>query len=264
MAIYTIMSEINVWWPRTPKPGNFGDILTPLFLKEFFDYKSIYVAPPFNVPTLMGVGSIIGRANENCTVWGSGLMTRHAKLNPDARYLSVRGPLTYERLKELNIKAPAIFGDPALLLPKLLPLPKIHKQPYEYGIFAHYVDTEQVKPWYNTYANVRIINPLNANPYLVAKEVMKCKRIISSSLHGIIVSHAYGIPAVWVKHSDKLNGDGVKFEDHYESVGLKAKCFDFQEKIEVEDFSKFEYQVGQQIDTDKILNALARYLETLK
>jgi len=254
------MKEINVWWPRGPKPGNFGDILTPLFLEKFFDYKSRYSAPPFTKDTLLGVGSIIGKANEYCTVWGSGLMKSNAILHPDARYLAVRGPRTYHRLKELNIPAPDVFGDPALLLPKLFSGPKLRKTPYDYGIFAHYVDTDQITQWYPNDPNVLIINPLNSNPFIVAKQVLKCKRIISSSLHGIIVSHAYGIPAVWVKHSDKLNGDGVKFHDHYEAVGLEAKCLDFQEKIEISEFDKFEYMVGKQIDTDKILRSLEQYL----
>jgi hypothetical protein len=43
---------------------------------------------------------------------------------------------------------------------------------------------------------------------------------VSSSLHGIILAHAYGIPVAWTEFSTGLKGDGVKFLDHYASVGI--------------------------------------------
>lgn len=46
-------------------------------------------------------------------------MSSGGKLNPDAKYLSIRGPHTYEKLKENNIDCEPIFGDPALLMPKI-------------------------------------------------------------------------------------------------------------------------------------------------
>ena len=254
------MKSINVWWSKNPLPGNFGDILTPILLKQLFDCGSNYSSPPFEEETLFGIGSTIRLANENCVVWGSGIMSSDEDIDENIRVLSVRGPRTYERLKELNIPVEPIFGDPALLLPEIYPSPATKRKAFKYGFFSHYVDVQLVREWYGKDSNIRLINPLNSNPLVLAAHVQKCEHIISSSLHGIIVAHAYGVPAVWVKHSDNLSGDDVKFHDYYESVGLKAEYVDFQEKIDKNDFSKFNYTSEIEIDTSKISKALQEYL----
>jgi hypothetical protein len=49
---------------------------------------------------------------------------------------------------------------------------------------------------------------------------------VSSSLHGIIIAHSYGIPAAWIAISE-IHGSGVsadfKFLDYYSSVGLSER-----------------------------------------
>ena len=53
-------------------------------------------------------------------------------------------------------------------------------------------------------------------------EILKCRKIVSSSLHGIIVAHAYGIPAVWQKFSGNIFGDDIKYQDYFESVKISS------------------------------------------
>ena len=158
-------------------------------------------------------------------------------------------------------QAEPIFGDPALLLPEVYSPPTTVRKPFKYGLLSHYVDAELVRGWYGKDSNLILINPLNSSPLKVVMQILKCERIISSSLHGIIVAHAYGIPAVWARHSDNLSGDDIKFQDYYESVGLEVEYVDFQEKIDKSEFEKFNYTSEIKIDKTKICEAFQGYLD---
>jgi hypothetical protein len=115
-------------------------------------------------------------------------------------------------------EVPEIYGDPALLLPKYY-YPKIEKK-YKIGIVPHYRDFNKIKDFYLNLDDVLIIDLMTKDVEATTNEFLKCKRIVSSSLHGIIVAHAYGIPAVWQKFSNDVFGDDVKYQDYFESVEI--------------------------------------------
>lgn len=250
----TRSKTINAWWSRSPVPGNFGDILTPWLIKKICGYRTIFKQPPFPAQTLLGIGSTIKFANENTVVWGSGAMSADNIINRQAEYLCVRGPKTQELLEKRNIQPPTIIGDPALLMPTYY-YPKKVKQ-YKIGIFAHYVDTKQVTAWYRNDRRVKVINPLAANPATVVDQLLECERIISSSLHGIIIAHAYNIPVAWAKHSDKLCGDDTKFHDHFGCLDIKAEANRFFQRKSFEDMELMEFTENSGFDAMPIAKVL--------
>jgi hypothetical protein len=56
----------------------------------------------------------------------------------------------------------------------------------------------------------------------VAEEVRGCRRIASSSLHGLVLADGYRIPAIWVRFSDRPGGDGFKFRDYLASTNTRS------------------------------------------
>jgi len=202
------MKDINLWWPHSPKPGNFGDILSPFILKKLG--YSIVKASKNASGKFMCIGSTAKFIKPNDTVWGTGIMRDSDPIEKNAKYLAVRGPLTGNKV------GCDVYGDPGLLCSYFWPMEKTGAKPL--GFIPHYVDYNE----YDTGKNHQI-NLLNANPVEVMKEVVKYDSIISSSLHGIIVAHSYGIPAGWWQPSDKLVGDGSKFKDYAMSVDIELK-----------------------------------------
>ena len=130
----------------------------------------------------------------------------------------MRGPLTRQNLLSQGHDVPKIYGDPALLLSRYYN-PIVDKK-YSYGIVSHYVDYDNVCKLFSGIDDILIIDLMTTNIEKTTRLFLKCDRILSSSLHGIIVSHAYQIPAVWIEFSDKLFGDGIKFQDYFESLKI--------------------------------------------
>lgn len=205
---------------------NYGDVLSKYIVEkvsrkqvDFYNLpkkkKSIWGTSKY----LMAIGSILNYATRNASVWGSGIISKQDTFG-EAKFYAVRGPKTRERILELGFDCPEVYGDPALLLPQFYNL-QVDKT-YDLGIIPHYVDYELVSNWYEDDPRIKVINLLNNSIEAVTKEILSCKMTLSSSLHGLIVSHAYKIPSLWVRFSDKLSGDNIKFEDYFLSVGLEA------------------------------------------
>ena len=178
---------------------------------------------------LVTIGSIIGYIDSpTADVWGTGTMFSDMNINK-ANFYAVRGKYTQARLKALGYKAPDALGDPALLLPLILESGREKK--YKLGIIPHYTHYTEVKSKYAG-ENILIINLLD-DIEKVVEDITSCEQTISTSLHGIIVSHAYGIPCLWYNMSEtRLGGDDVKFRDYFSSVEIEEyKPFKLNELV---------------------------------
>ena len=75
----------------------------------------------------------------------------------------------------------------------------------------------------------------------VIKTTLSCACIVSSSLHGLIFAHSYGIPAAQVEFADKPGGDGIKFLDYYAAGGIQTpeRPLIIEQKISIIEFEQY-------------------------
>lgn len=242
--------KINVYWYKVKKGyGNFGDELNCYLIQKLsgkkirriivpssglkyvsqcfrlLKYKMISITDIFKLINqyfindfIVAIGSVISIPNsKNAKIWGSGIIKSNDIIN-ESKFYAVRGKYTQKRLLELGFIPPKALGDPAILLP-LVYKPNNYKK-FKLGIIPHYIHLKTIK---DTIINNEIlIIDLTDKIEDVIDSINSCEYTISTSLHGIIVSHVYNIPSLWFDFGgDALFGDDIKFNDYFSSVNIK-------------------------------------------
>ena len=194
---------------------NYKEEVLHLFRAIFHFHKynlRLLLLPEKSKPVVLAVGSILSRSRMNHLVWGGGYMDASEK-GKGGKFLAVRGPFSANKLVEQGYPRCTVYGDPALLLP--LVYTPIIKKKYKVGIIPHLRDLSQVL---HDFPNSKVIH-LGRKIEKIIDEINSCEYILSTSLHGIIVAHAYGVPALWVKRG-YIFTDGLKFNDYFASVEI--------------------------------------------
>jgi pyruvyltransferase len=198
------------WWF---KADNFGDLLSPWLIAKMTGREVVFADP--KRPHYLAIGSVLNRANPRSQVWGTGAFGTEdgAVFATHATYHAVRGPLSHARLATLGIPCPEVYGDPALLAPAYFSpsVPKTH----EYGIVARWSE----RRWHDAEIgpDVRIIDLGTADVEGVIRAMLSCRRIVTGSLHGLVIADAYGIPSAWVRSGTAYGGQ-YKFYDYFATV----------------------------------------------
>ena len=205
------------------EPRNFGDWIGPYL------FKAMTGKTPLHYPgrhkklsrarALVTAGSILRHIQSDnvYSVWGSGIISQQDVFARPYKVLAVRGPMSRKRLIELDYPSTEVFGDPAVLMPYVLPPCGINKK-YDVGIIPHYSSLAKVQNNLGRMEEVLIIDVTQRIDEVV-RQIQQCKTTLSSSLHGIILSHAYHVPSTWIEADVSLQGDNVKFTDYYLSCG---------------------------------------------
>lgn len=199
---------------------NVGDQLSMPIVKWMLAKKDVVIDKPISrTRHLLALGSIIGSGRFDATVWGSGVNTAQAiyntgkfKKNATLIIKAVRGPITKEILSGFGYDCKGcVFGDPGILMP-LIFKPEPSEKIYDVSIIGHFKMAQYINSKYPQY---HYINVETSDYKTFIQEICASKKIISSSLHGIILAESYGIPAVFYNENGMMDREIIKYYDWY-------------------------------------------------
>lgn len=217
---------------------NFGDELSKYLVQKISGKKVVYVRKNAS-NKLLSIGSIIDResAYSDSDIWGSGCLQQNAmtkvKYFPIGRYLkqlfsrksrihAVRGPLSRKCLIDAGFSVPEVYGDPAILTP-------MYYQPRspsgnDIGVILHQTHETPESEQILRSMGLRLISIYREGDTEIEQfidEVASCRKVFSTSLHGVIIAQAYGVPAQWLRIANQpIHADEeFKFNDYFLGSG---------------------------------------------
>ncbi len=257
------------YWDDAP---NFGDVIGPFLISKITG-KPVLNIYRNDFTGLMTVGSILQEVDRSgMAVWGSGLIERPSEAlisrikyhNPEI--LSVRGKETEKILSEAGIAISDgnAFGDPALLLPLFYNAEK--SRPEGIGFCPHYIHKSLFPASLDEKEGFKIID-VQKDMKSVVDEIASAGVCVSTSLHGLIIAQAYGVPWVWLEIIDNnLVGDDFKFKDFFSTINDDQVA---HVKVQVSEVGHLDYvKIAENAtlpdklyDEKLILGVLNKYLD---
>ena len=226
VAVSPVAPNLKLMTWRPPAGGdNFGDALGPPICEAQVQRLGRSVDRPATRRRLWTVGSVLHRTRAGDVVWGSGAngnaLGHNLARSVDIR--AVRGPLTAQWVADQGRPAPTVFGDPALLLPTLMPefvrtedsrsdAPTLLVPHMDDMSTAHELATDAVL----------LVSPFGPWRDCVAA-LASARLVVASSLHALIVAEAFGVPARMLRVSERE--PTFKYRDYYESTGRSDFAF---------------------------------------
>ncbi|MEB3260541.1 MAG: polysaccharide pyruvyl transferase family protein [Cyanobacteriota bacterium] len=207
---------------------NFGDFLSYQLVSALSEPR-VCIAGHEETGKFLAIGSILWSLQDNDVIWGSGA---HREGQVPTRRIencfAVRGPLTFSELRRAGVvgrDCQPLFFDPGILLPLLCPdLEKVEKISGKTVVIPHYTDLEKLSQWQKQMGvNLSVIDPFD-HPLKVARRIVQAERVISSSLHGLILADAFGVSAVPLR-LDGNREPTFKYVDYYLGSGRSEPRF---------------------------------------
>lgn len=208
------------WWKAEP---NFGDAINPLIVGHVSGRAVVHTGP--RNADLFAIGSMLQvvkrthkelrESGERVCVWGTGLLNPvfgHDFLD-NVELALVRGPVTAALLKREMTR----FGDPGLLISSALPFSGTRSD--RIGIVPHYtlIEDQALQAFVASDPAYILIDP-RGDAAEVCLQIAACAHVFASSLHGLIMADAYGVPNTWIAPQGQ---SWLKYHDYAASIGRR-------------------------------------------
>ncbi len=219
---------VPLCWAATSEAApypNLGDALSAVLVSAISGRPLVRRNFDDRGERLAAVGTI-GHTLRNGIVhfWGTGLDAKRNAFDPglgrfaappDTRFHAhaMRGRNSARQLRAAGIEAPDVFGDPVCFIDRIAGHRPVTPR-WELGVIVHITELERLAPEspvvaaYRRYdippglsGAIRIINTYTEQGIegLLARidDIRACRRIVSTSFHGLVIPETFGIPNAW-------------------------------------------------------------------
>ncbi len=213
------------WW-ENPYPGNYGDWLTPYIFSHYTENRIIFQGLTSRAikKHIVSLGSVGRFIKSNSVVVGTGVSSFKYPLNTKADYVSVRGPHTADLLVQSGGPKIENFGDPGVVLSKILPLTR-GKTNGKVALVRHHTHLQAPVILPNNFDELSVLLSHPDDIVSFIKKLNEYDSVVTSAMHVLITCHSYGIPCalvVFKGFEEYVHGDGIKYLDYALGAGVKA------------------------------------------
>jgi len=213
------------WW-ENPYPGNYGDWLTPYIFSHYTENRIIFQGLTSRAikKHIVSLGSVGRFIKSNSVVVGTGVSSFKYPLNTKADYVSVRGPHTAELLLQSGGPKIESFGDPGVVLSKILPVTR-GKTNGRVAFVRHHTHLQAPVVLPNNFDELSVLLSHPDDIVSFIKKLNEYDSVVTSAMHVLITCHSYGIPCalvVFKGFEEYVHGDGIKYLDYALGAGVKA------------------------------------------
>jgi hypothetical protein len=238
---------VDLMWTEDPKPGNYGDWLSPYIISRLGKVNVKHVnGADNNYPKkhLLALGSVIDRVNEHSVVISAGVSDIDAKIDLKATFLSVRGPYTQKVIQGLGGKCPNSYGDIGFLLSRIY-TSSVSKIKSRYLLVRHTRQVDIPLSLTSDFREVSIFCAKSTDIERFIDDLHSAEIVVTSAMHCFITCISYGIPAILITLGNDTYaapGDGVKYLDALSGVNLPEVS-----PIKIETPEKFYEEINASI-----------------